>query len=386
MNLRLAYHPEGGRTLEELQNGIVRLAYNPGPVNAYKALSPPSVRLAYGNSPPERNGTSGLEANARSVRLAVAPHSKKGGANSVEHHVGKGGLGKTREAGQEPNECLALGGTHSQDKVMAMEDRATAPALLVSYVYLEPFLKHRERYYYRDWVLDSGAFSAHNSGTEIVLQDYIDCCKKLLLEDQTLTEVFALDVIGDWKASLKNCEEMWKQGVPAIPCYHYGEPEHVLLTLAREYDKIAIGGAVGVHAKVKNKFAEQCFARIWPKRVHGFGFGSEASILLVPFHSVDATNWESGPCRFGRWNSFGVMSVRGSRQNLRAEVEFYLKLEQRARQKWAKEMRELETLTPSERLACDASAVSGQRIEEALAPQVRLAEQQANPAQSAVLD
>ena len=52
-----------------------------------------------------------------------------------------------------------------------------APALLVSYVYLEPFLKNQHRYCYRDWVLDSGAFSAHNSGTEIKLQDYepVEC-------------------------------------------------------------------------------------------------------------------------------------------------------------------------------------------------------------------
>ena len=35
-----------------------------------------------------------------------------------------------------------------------------SPALLVSYVYLKPFLANRHRYCYRDWVMDSGAFSA----------------------------------------------------------------------------------------------------------------------------------------------------------------------------------------------------------------------------------
>ena len=78
------------------------------------------------------------------------------------------------------------------------------PALLVSFVYLQPFLEKQSKYQYRDWVLDSGAFSAHNSGKEIKLQDYIDCCKRLMDSDQTLTEVYSLDVIGDWKASLKN--------------------------------------------------------------------------------------------------------------------------------------------------------------------------------------
>lgn len=209
-----------------------------------------------------------------------------------------------------------------------------APALLVSYVYLKPFQQAREKYGFRDWVLDSGAFSAHMSGTEIKLQDYINTAKMLRELDPTLTEVFALDVIGDWKASLHNCEEMWKQGVPAIPTYHRGEPEHVLKTIAREYPKIALGGVARMKIDGKNAWAKQCFARIWPKKVHGFGFGSEVSVMEMPFHSVDATNWEMGPCAFGNWRAYGKMSVRGGKQDLRAEVDWYLKLEQRAKVKW----------------------------------------------------
>lgn len=256
------------------------------------------------------------------VCLAVAPKTETSGANSVEHHVNECGLG---------------------------DERATRPALLVSYVYLAPFLKNRHRYAYRDWVLDSGAFSAHNSGTEIKLQDYIDCCKELRATDPTMTEVFALDVIGDWKASLKNCEEMWRQGVEAIPCYHVGEPETELRAMAKDYPKIALGGCVGYRQKLK--FAEQAFARVWPKAIHGFGFGSEKDIMALPWHSVDATNWEIGPCKFGRWNAFGQMSVRGSKQNLRAEVDWYLDLERRARQKWTGAMKQLDNAQTAVRLA-----------------------------------
>jgi hypothetical protein len=218
------------------------------------------------------------------------------------------------------------------------------PALLVSYVYLDPFIANKSRYAYRDWVMDSGAFSAMSQGVVIDLQAYIEKCKELLATDPTLTEVFALDVIGDWQASLRNTEEMWKQGVPAIPCFHYGEPWDALLGMARDYPKIAIGGCVG--KRDKDKFASQCFARVWPKRIHGFGFGAEKSLMLLPWHSVDATNWEMGPCGFGRWAAFGgaTLSVRGSSQNLRAEVDFYLELEKRARERWKKEMVKLESL------------------------------------------
>lgn len=218
------------------------------------------------------------------------------------------------------------------------------PALLVSYVYLDGFLKHREKYCFRDWVLDSGAFSAHNSGTAISLQSYIDTAKRLLETDGKLTEVFALDVIGNGKASLRNCEEMWRQGIPAIPTYHRGSPETELKYLAENYPKIALGGVAMLRGDAKMKWAGQCFARVWPKKIHGFGFGTESQVLGLPWHSVDATNWEIGPCAFGQWKKFGKMSVRGSNQNLRSQVEHYLEMEKKARVRWKKEMAQLEAM------------------------------------------
>jgi hypothetical protein len=212
------------------------------------------------------------------------------------------------------------------------------PALLVSYFYLENFLKYQPEYRYRDWAIDSGAFSAHNSGVKIDLRAYIEACQQLMSKDKTLVEVFALDVIGDHKASLKNCETMWKAGLQAIPTFHIGSPVDALIHIAKNYPKIAIGGVAKKPTKVKTEFARQCFARVWPKKIHGFGYGAEQHIMAFPFHSCDATNWELSACAFGRWNAFGKMSVRGSQQNLRAEVEFYLKLEAQAQSRWRKEM------------------------------------------------
>jgi hypothetical protein len=214
-----------------------------------------------------------------------------------------------------------------------------APPLLVSYYYLQPFLKKMNQMVYRDWVLDSGAFSAYNSGVTINLQEYIQTCKQLLANDKTLTEVFALDVIGDHKRSLKNTEEMWRQGVPAIPCFHVGEPDDVLIYLAKNFPKIALGGGVGFRRK--DEWAAQCFAKVWPKKIHGFAFGSKTSIMALPWDSVDATNWELGPCKFARWNSFGAMSLRGSSQDVTAEVMFYLELEKAANLKWAGALKQL---------------------------------------------
>lgn len=294
------------------------------PVQVTSAKSP-AIRLATGVGPPDAFAK-GLEApkglSAPNIRLA---HSH--GAQGDNVLIGRNG-------------------------VAPMEDDKL-PALLVSYYYLPQFLENRHRYHYRDWVIDSGAFSAHNSGVQIKLQDYIDCCKQLMKDDPTLTEIYALDVIGDWKGSLANTETMWAAGVPAIPCFHVGEPWDALKAMARDYPKIAFGGVAQIGSKKALAWAGQCFSRVWPKKVHGFAMCSEKAVMALPFHSVDSTSWERGPCQFGNWRAFGGqrVSVRGSKQNLRAEVEWYLDLEARARVRWKKEMITLESIAPTIRLA-----------------------------------
>lgn len=222
--------------------------------------------------------------------------------------------------------------------------REPAPALLVSYEYLAGFERHHDKLKYRDWVLDSGAFSAFTKGKTVELAKYVDDCKRLqLAHGARLSEVYALDVIGDWRAGLKNVEAMWKAGIEAIPCYHYGEPEDVLLALARDYPKIALGGCATMPAKVRASFAAQCFARVWPKKVHGFGFGSDACVLAAPFHSVDASSWSLRSLGYGSWRAYnGHVGVKGKDADLRPEIDWYLNLEQRARAKWRRELPLLE--------------------------------------------
>jgi hypothetical protein len=249
-----------------------------------------------------------------------------------------------------PTVRLAVGSMHEKAHSRGLTTERL-PALLVSYAYLQPFLKNRHRYRFRDWVMDSGAFTAANAGTTINLADYIKTCHDLMKSDPALVEIFSLDVIGDPKASAENAAAMWKAGIPAIPTYHYGEPESALLELAATYPKIAIGGVAYKRGSQKTKWAEQVFARVWPKRIHGFAFGGENHVMALPFHSVDSSSWEIGACGFGNWKQFGSMTVRGSNQDLRGEVNAYLDLEDRARLKWAPQMKELAATGPDVRLA-----------------------------------
>jgi len=266
--------------------------------------------------------------------------------------------------GGEAKNCLlergpveAPGGIRSVRRL----PKEMAPSLLLSYHYYRKCSEIIREYVHRDWVLDSGAFSAMNSGAEIDLDAYIDFCKGILAGPCPPVEIFALDVIGDAEGTKRNTEKMWKAGIEAIPAYHIGEPEQYLLDYAATYPKIALGGVARLKGSAKHAWSKECFARVWPKKIHGFGYGTERAVLGLPFHSTDSTNWELGPCGFGRWRSYaggtktGVkLAVRGSAHDLRGEVEWYLKLEQRARAKWRVQMEELDALDepcPSVRLA-----------------------------------
>lgn len=300
----------------------------------------PDVRLAIGGNDRGPAATAARLSSALGpdVRLAVPIHNV---GNGVDVNVKRALAPEVRLAhvpGAQGDNPL-----RGQRGVKQLPE-SSAPALLVSFYYLEPFLKARSAYVYRDWALDSGAFSAMNSGKVIDLEAYVVKAKELLATDPKLTEVFALDVIGDWRASVRNAERMWAEGIPAIPTFHGGSPWDVLVGLARDYPKVALGGVALHKAGEKERFAGQCFARVWPKKLHGFGYGAERYLVKFPFHSVDATSWEVGACKFGNWRSFGKMSVRGSAQNLRAEVEHYLRMEREARTRWAKEMAKLEAL------------------------------------------
>ncbi len=248
---------------------------------------------------------------------------------------------------------LAYGGA-AKIIARALNDAENMPAMLVSYFYMRGFIKQARELKIRDWVLDSGAFSADSVGAVIDNDAYAETARELLATDPRLKEVFALDVIGDSEATMRNTAKLWEKGIEAIPTFHVGGKLSTLQDMAREFPKIALGGAVGYGKK--NAWAASCFKAIWPKKIHGFGFGSRKAILMLPWHSVDASNWMRQPQGFGRCNGAatrrigeGVSARRFSRKKVpdtcvRGEVDYYLRLERQAKHRWRKQMALLEEL------------------------------------------
>jgi hypothetical protein len=214
---------------------------------------------------------------------------------------------------------------------------------LVSFAALKAYRSYDEKMKPRETFLDSGAFTAHNTGKTI---DIDALCEEARAGGWST--VAALDVIGNAKASFDNAITMSERGLPIIPTFHYSEPWEFLYEYKKRFDWIALGGTVGLQISTKRRWLEQCFARAYPMKFHAFGVSLESILMALPFYSYDVTSWYSG-IRFGgaRWGkdlaypSLSIPTVKQggqSVQNLKHEVFHALKREARIKDRWKAEL------------------------------------------------
>lgn len=167
--------------------------------------------------------------------------------------------------------------------------------MLVAFPLLDLFEKHRKEFNIQKWVLDSGAFSAWNSGMVVNLECYIAAAKSC-----DACEIVGLDDIGDVLQTKKNLSRMWSAGLKAIPVFHQGEPEAHLEWCCKHVDKIGFGS----RKKGRKEWLKLAMQKIWPKKVHGFSLAGRDMLELIPFDSVDASSMWTAPGRFGQFAGF----------------------------------------------------------------------------------
>ena len=209
------------------------------------------------------------------------------------------------------------------------------PAVLVSYAYYNQFARYREGMKFRNWSLDSGAYTAWNSKKEVDLDQYILFCKQMVKADPGLVEIIALDVIGCAKGSLKNSLKMKSEGVEAMPVFHIGDDFGILKEYMAGWDKVGLSCRFGEPKKESLRFYDRCFAAGWPKKFHSFGWVADKMLFSYPFHSSDASSWSLQPTCYGAWKEFGCrFPLRGSDMNILSNVYWFLDLEARLTEKW----------------------------------------------------
>jgi len=232
---------------------------------------------------------------------------------------------------------LAYNGTGRKTLELHADDDAVN--LLVALPFLDDFQKHRDNFNLNRWCLDSGAFSAHNSGAVITYEQWAEAAKGCDAD-----EVFGLDVIGDSKGTRRNLERAWADGIDAIPTFHFGEPWAALDWCKESGRKIALGGCARIHHSRRLAWAQQCFARAWPVRVHGFACSSNEAVSLLPFDSVDATSWCYAPGAMGAWAGYTGKQIQVKCRGVSdywVEVREHQRRERKATARWRRTMKQL---------------------------------------------
>lgn len=184
-------------------------------------------------------------------------------------------------------------------------------------------------------LLDSGAFSAFNSGKTIDINALIS---------ETLNmgwdEVVALDVIKDHEASMKNAVYMKERGCTVMPVFHIGEPFEVLTEYCKLFERVGLSCRFGEPESASYLWLDKCFRQSYPKKFHSFGWMGEKVLMRYPFYTADSSSWALAPQAYKRWKTYGGrLFIKESKDvSLLPEMEFYSNLQKRVRHKWSKEM------------------------------------------------
>lgn len=227
---------------------------------------------------------------------------------------------------------------------------ATKWNTLVAVPYL-PFFVSIKRFAPCVRMLDSGAYSAWNSGKRINMEFLIEETKSGYWQESV-----ALDVIGDPEASLKNALYMKHRGSPAYPVFHFGDPWPIFDRYLEEFPKVGLSCRFGESTKESLRWLKSCFAKGWPHRFHSFGYVSPKALLRFPFETADTATWARGPMAWGQWKSMkGKAGLRGQ-QLFNIEVETYRQLEQKVRVKWYSVLKRFQGQVPADTLTEAARA------------------------------
>ncbi len=189
---------------------------------------------------------------------------------------------------------------------------------------------------YRDFILDSGAFTYLNGAKSDVdweqyIDDYAAFIKKYNVRNYIeldIDPIVGIEEVERLRTKLEN-----KTGRQSIPVWHKSRGKNYWLKMIKEYDYVAIGGIVTREIKPSEyKFLHWLIAEAKKQdcKVHGLGFTNLKGLEEYDFYSVDSTSWISGS-KFGAIYKFNGRTLlkfdRGPHQRVKkhetADNNFY---------------------------------------------------------------
>jgi hypothetical protein len=209
--------------------------------------------------------------------------------------------------------------------------------ILLSYAYIRSNKLFAEFIFNRpkrveELLIDSGAFSAHNSGHEITLAEYIAFCKSI---HGKVERYIQLDVLENKQATFENLDAMYQEGLTPMPVLTIDmDPYEDGPKLVAYSDDICVAG--GIHlddAQYGRRIAALREACGPTARFHGLGFTRLHALGRSDLYSVDSSTWTAADRFFTLTNP---AFLRGGNQFLNLRKSKDLPWE-----KWAPELKRL---------------------------------------------
>jgi len=137
---------------------------------------------------------------------------------------------------------------------------------------------------FKSLLIDSGAYSAYNSGKTISVEAYADWSSQW--EGRAAAIAGLDDIKGDWKTSLKNYE------LCGFPTYHNSDPPELLDDLIEIAKRRGNWLGIGIDGKREGMdgFLRGAMEKI-PPEIHVHGWALRRYRWTYRFGSVDSTNW-----------------------------------------------------------------------------------------------
>lgn len=143
-------------------------------------------------------------------------------------------------------------------------------------------------------MIDSGAFTAHQSGKPINVRDYIAFLRSLPFTPDCYV---TLDVIGDPVGSQRNLDIMRDAGLTPMPVFTYGDTPETLDEMFAQAPVVAVGGLVGRRGKLG--YLQWVSQQTRGRPVHLLGNVTPAVVSQHRPFAADASNF-LGVARFGQ--------------------------------------------------------------------------------------
>lgn len=172
-------------------------------------------------------------------------------------------------------------------KLQELDTNTPRLNLLVAYPYCKPgvfeVLKNQTLPY--RFLLDSGAFTAHNAGKVITLDDY---CRFIEAMPIKPWRYFQLDVVGDPEKTARNYEKMLERGFTPVPVFTHNESLSRLDELYETSDLVALGGLVG--NKNRKAIVRRVMNHAKGRKIHLLGFTNEQYLKFYKPYMCDSSS------------------------------------------------------------------------------------------------